>query len=308
MTAAETRKKSIKEGKRSRLLFYCLMMLIPTVQFVIFYLSVNFNSVLLAFKAYDKDGIVSYVGFQNFGNVISDIFNKSAMKQAFFNSLILGFCTIIVGMSLALTFSFYIYKKAPASGFFKVVLFLPQILSAIVMTTMFKYFVEAALPVLVETIFKKQIPGLLYDINTQFPTIVVFSLWMGIGTQILMYSGAMSGISDSVTEAAKLDGASPFREFISITVPMIWPTLTSFIVVNLAQVFVNQMNLFSFYGTMAEPKVQTLGYYLYAQMKGLNTTIRDYPYLSAFGLVLTAMTIPVTLVVKKLLDRAGNWI
>lgn len=291
-------------GRRNQLLFYCLILSVPTVQFLIFYLAVNINSILLAFKQYNPDGSYSFVWFENFGKVFSDLVHVQYLKTAFCNSLLLGFFTIVVGMTLALMFSYYIYKASPMSGLFKVVLFLPQIVSSLVMVIMFKYFSEDMLPNFMQKFFGIEMKGLISNPATQFPTILIYSLWMGFGPQVLMYSGAMSGISESVVEAGKLDGISPLREFFSITVPMIWPTLVSFIVVNLAQVFVNQMQLFAFFGTEAEYKLYTLGYYLYAAIKRTTTQLSDYPYLAAFGLVLTLLTIPVTLLVRKLLERA----
>ena len=80
---------------------------------------------------------------------------------------------------------------------------------------------------------------------------------------MLMYSGAMSGVSDSVIEAAKLDGITPIREFFYIIVPLIYPTLVTFLVVEVAGIFTNQMNLYNFYGLKAEYSLYTFGYFLY---------------------------------------------
>ncbi len=293
-----------KIGLRNQLLFYCLILAVPTVQFCIFYLAVNVNSILLAFKQYNPDGSYTFIGFENFAKVFSDLTHVQYLKAAFWNSLLLGFFTLAVGMTLALIFSYYIYKNAFLSGVFKVVLFLPQIVSALVMVVMFKYFAEDMLPTIVLKLFGTEMRGLISDSSTQFPTILVYSLWVGFGPQILMYSGAMSGISESIIEAGKLDGISPLKEFFRIVIPMIWSTVVSFIVVNLAQVFVNQMQLFSFFGTEAEYSLYTLGYYLYSAMKRTSTELSDYPYLASFGLTLTLFTIPVTLIARKLLERA----
>jgi ABC-type sugar transport system permease subunit len=162
---------------------------------------------------------------------------------------------------------------------------------------------EDMYPALMLKAFGVETLGLLSDANTQFATVMIYSIFVGFGPQVLMYSGAMSGISDSIVEAGQLDGISPIQEFFKITIPMIWPTVTSFIVVNLANVFVNQMQLFSFYGAGAEYKLYTLGYYLYSMIKKTTTSIADYPYLSAFGLVLTLFTIPATMIIRKLLER-----
>ncbi len=295
--------KKNKIGLKSQLLFYCTVLAVPTLQFLIFYVAVNINSILLAFKGYDIKGNSSFIGWDNFAEVFRQFSETQFIKDALVNSLVLGFFTIVVGISFALLFSYYIYKKKFFSGVFKVFLYVPQIVSSLVLVIIFKYMAEDAYIRVMQDLFGIKTLGLLSDPNTQFTTVMIYSIFVGFGPQVLMYSGAMSGISDSIVEAGQLDGITPLREFFQITIPMIWPTVTSFIVVNLANVFVNQMQLFSFYGAGAEYRLYTLGYYLYSMIKKTSTSITDYPYLSAFGLVLTLFTIPATLLVRKLLER-----
>jgi ABC-type sugar transport system permease subunit len=64
-----------------------------------------------------------------------------------------------------------------------------------------------------------------------------------------MYLGAMNGISESVVEAAKLDGVTFFGEFIYITFPSIFSTFRSLLIVSIGGIFTNQARLLSFFGT-----------------------------------------------------------
>lgn len=194
---------------------------------------------------------------------------------------------------------------------FRVFLFLPVIVSSLALVIVYRYFCEIAIPSICDIVFYKQIEGLLTNYDTQLGAIIVFNVFAGFGIQILMYSSAMSGIPDSVVEAAKIDGITPLREFFSITLPLIYPTVVTFFVVTVAGIFTNQMHVFSFFGDKAEYNVYTVGYFLYRQISDVNTGISEYPYLSAFGLVLTLISVPLTLLVKKgenwkQSDRRGN--
>jgi ABC-type sugar transport system permease subunit len=115
--------------------------------------------------------------------------------------------------------------------------------------------------------------------------------------------GAMNSISESIVESAKIEGANSIQEFFFITIPMIFSTITTFLVVGIAGIFASQMNLFSFYGTDADAHLYTVGYYLYASTA--KATFADYPRLSAFGLVLSAVAVPITYSVKYLLEKFG---
>ena len=116
----------------------------------------------------------------------------------------------------------------------------------------------------------------------------------------------MSSISPSIIEAGELDGCTPITEFIYLVVPLIFGTIQTFIVVTIATVFVNQIGLFSFYGpeaSISNPKLTSMGYYLYRQVYSGQLTIM--PRLAAFGICLTLVTIPITYLVKYLLNKFG---
>ena len=68
-------------------------------------------------------------------------------------------------------------------------------------------------------------------------------------------------------------------------------------------IFTNQMNLFTFFDEYADPSLYTFGYYLFRGVK--LAEYKDYPYLSAMGLLLTAVAVPLTLFVRWALTKFG---
>jgi ABC-type sugar transport system permease subunit len=207
----------------------------------------------------------------------------------------------LVGITFSLVFSLYIFKKFPGAGMFKVLLFAPSILSAVVTVTMFRSFVDVVIPK-VFNIDNGEL-GLLSNPDTKFWTIVFYNIWIGFGTQILMYSGAMNGIDPSITEAAKLDGANPWIEFFYIILPLIFPTIQTFLVTGVASIFTNQINLVAFEALNANIKYNTIGYYLFK--KAAAPTQYEYPIWATMGALLTLIAAPLTLIVRWLLDKFG---
>lgn len=303
---ASKKRSAIRKRSRKRWLFYSVAIAFPLAQFALFYIGVNLNSIVLAFQSYSYEtGSYDFAGLTNFV-AVADAFRTTAyLWGAVRRSLLLYVVTLCVGVTLAVLFSYYIYKKFRGSELFKVFLFLPSIISGVVLVIMFNYFVDRAVPSIIEVFTGTQPEGLLSNEKTAFGTVLFYTIWAGFGTQILMYSGAMNGISPSVVESAQLDGITPVREFFRITLPLVWPTFTTFVVVGVAGIFTNQMNLYSFYGASAEFDMYTIGYYLYRAMKVKQTTFADYPFYSAFGLLFTIVSVPVTLVVKYLLEKFG---
>lgn len=129
------------------------MFAFPILQFLIFYVGVNLNSILLAFKRYDYQSGYTFVWFDNFKQVILDIFRLDYMKLAIRNSLLLSAINLGIGMTFSLLFSFYIYKKKFLSEMFRVFLFLPVIVSSLALVIVYRYFCEIAIPSICDIVF-----------------------------------------------------------------------------------------------------------------------------------------------------------
>ena len=308
------KKKTLATFNRKRKIFYISLIALPVLQFCVFYLGVHINSILLAFKSYtladEANGVYSYIftGFENFGEVFQNFAKESYLVNAIWNS-VLSFLIGWIGFFGSLLFSYYIMKSWRLGKLFQLFLFLPSIISEIVVVTLFKYFMENNIPAFIEMVGGGVVEGFMFssDLGVRLGTILGYSVWIGFGTNILIFNGTMAGVSDSVLEAAKLDGVRPLREFFSIVLPMTYPMIVTMAVVSVANLFTNQMYLFSFYGASAERQLYTIGYYLFlnTQQAG-NSGLGEYPYLAAFGIVVSAVTIPLTVAFRKVLNKIGK--
>lgn len=294
------------KNKRSRkqFVFYCVMIALPVLQVLIFYFGVNINSILLSFKNYDRNtNAYVWTGFEHFAKMIKEMFTEPTWAVAFKNSLIVWVISTVVSMTLALFFSYYIYKKGHFKNFFRVMLFLPSIVSSIVMVILFRNLVDNFIPALVVKFGGEEMLGLLANHDTTMLVLITYGILMGFGTNVLLLSGAMSSISTSITEAAQIDGANRWREFWHIVFPQIFPTFLTIFIISIANLFSNQLNLFSFYGSHAEPQFSTIGYILYKRT--LSATYAEYSDLAAIGIILTLIIVPITLGVRKILEKVG---
>lgn len=286
------------------LLFYSLMLLFPLTQFALFYIGVNGRSFLYAFQKIDvQSGSIAWT-VEPFVTAFQKIFQPTLLKVL--GTSFLSFAlTYAIGTVLALFFSYFIYKKLPFGNFFKVMLFLPSILSAIVLVTIYQNFVEIGLPSVLTSWFGGTHKGLIENPQTRYWAILFYNVFASFGTSVLMYSNAMSGLSVEVAEAAKIDGANSSHEFFHIVLPGIFPTISTFAITSVAGIFVNQMNLFSFFGSAASGEVQTYGYYLYVEALNAGTHEAEYPLICAIGLLLTLVAVPLTLLTKFALEKWG---
>ena len=297
---AKTRKLISNPRKRSRTIFYICIMALPVLQFVIFYIFVNLNSFILAFKEFtDEYGLVSRLaGFKNFVWAWKNFSGNLYMLR---NSLLQFLFTTAIGLTLAIIFSYYIYKKFFGASFFKFALFMPQIISSVVFVVLFKYLVTNVYKVLSGAEL-----GLLDNDKTRLATVLFYNVWVSFGINVILFSGSMNEINTSIIESAQLDGANYVQELWHIVLPMIWPTLTQFTVVGVSAIFTNQMNLFSFL-SRGGLDVASFGYYFYIQTLESTSSgsMLNYPQLSALGLLLTLIIMPVTILVRKCMEKFG---
>ncbi len=304
-------KKRLKRGQK-RLIFYVLMVILPSLQYLIFGAYVQLNSVLLSFKSYTTDlqnhgYIVEYSGFTNFKEAWGIFTSNFAMLE---NSLILYACNLLIVMSLALIFSYYIAKKFPLSKYYRIMLYAPHIVSSVVLVVLYRYICSNVIPSFTGGGDPFNIVG-ERGISMQFNLVLIFCLWCGFGSNVMLFTGSMSGINESIIEAGKIDGCNVIQEFIYITIPSVWPTFVTFVVTGIAGIFTNQMNMYTFFGTKGTNKFDVFGFYLYreAQASGLSLTEAGvhptYGVLSALGLIFTAILIPVTFGVRYCLNKFG---
>ena len=298
--------------------FYISVVALPLIQFCIFYIGVNFNSFFMAFQQFKPNSmVVESWTFDNFRELYRqwsgvDITLKNALKTSLF-----GFgVNVLLGMTSGVLFSYYIFKKMPLYSFFKIVLFMPSIISSMVMTMAYQYFMIDGVTAIAEVFGKTIEPGYMFStkaliggessiITRSLLSVVIYNVWVSFGTQILMYVGAMSGIPEGTIEAGQIDGVNAIREFWHIVLPSVWSPFVVFLTSQIAVIFTNQMSLMNF---GAGTGVNTIGYHIFKNMERITRKAGNYPELtlySALGIACSAIAIPITLGVRWLLTKFG---
>jgi ABC-type sugar transport system permease subunit len=278
--------------------FIYAIIILPIIQFCIFYIYVNFNSILLAFKEYTAGtdpfipATTEWVWFKNFGNVLKDIFASGGDLFFMTKNSFIVYITTILFMPVQWLVSYALWRKVPGSSFFQVILFLPSMITGVIWVTIAQFIFEGITVV-----------DLLGDTHA-LSTMIGYSFFLGFAGGMIMYLGSMSGISPSVVESAKLDGATDIVIFRKIVFPSIFPMITTFLVTGVAGFFSNALSLHAFYGAAAPESSWTLGYYFFIQVIG-KSALPFYPYAAAAGILFTVIAAPITLLAKHLLEKYG---
>ncbi len=308
-SSPKNRKGIFNKKKMKENLFCYSLVIYPLILFIIFYLIVNFNSMLLAFQKIDGTG-KTFAGFSNFKVFFSEIFQKdSLLYYSFRNSFINYAVTLVICMPLYVAFSYLLYKECLLHRAISFIVMLPSIMSGLVVAMVVFNLLGS------NGLFNKLCEtfgwndgkwfSLLENKKYALATNIGFTIWISFSMSLIIYPTAMRGIDPAIIESSKIDGISNmFQELRYIILPLIYPTFTTFLITGVAGIFTDMNAVLMFYDKNAPAYVYNMGYY-FTRMVMVDANDFNYPVYAAGGLVLTVLAAPVTWLVKYLLEKYG---
>lgn len=296
-----------KSLRKNKYIFIFCMLIISVVSFLVFYVYVNLQSILLAFQEfvdYADDGSRMYRwNLSNFRFLFKELLGNSetstSLALAFKNTLLLFFWGNIVSFPMGCIVSYYLWKKISGYKFFRTVFYLPAVLSSVVMVMIFKKIIDpnGLISTINVMINGEPLPSLLQKDSTAIWMIWVYNTWVGFTGNYILLTAALMRIPGEIVESARLDGANAVVEYIRICIPLCWPTLYIILIQKIAGVLSADGPILLMTG--GAHKTTTLGFWSYQQVF-LNGT---YEYASAVGIVMTCMIAPIAIISKNLLGR-----
>lgn len=230
------------------------------------WLFVNFNSILLTFKTMVR-GELQFVGIDDlFFNYISffDSLKQDKVQEMIWASLAYFVVSCCVTLPISLFFSYFIFKKIYAAGFFKAVFYLPSILPLVILTLIYTLTLSKD-GVLGPVLEFFNIEGLFLGSSAKW-MVWIFCVWAGIGYDVILLTSGMSRIPKEILESCKMDGIKPSTEFFKIIIPLTWPTITTLFIFGMMSVF--NVYLQPFFLTQGNHQTMTIGLKIYQESGG----------------------------------------
>ena len=280
--------------------FFLLLCVAPAViLFTIFMLVPTFNVFRLSlYQRSTFNPQETFIGLKNFQMLMQDTTFIRSMQ----NMLLLIVMVTIFTMATALIFAGILTReKLKGQDFFRVVFYIPNILSVVVISGIFSaiYDVDKGLLNSLLNLFGKE--GILWKGEQHvIMSLVIAMVWQAIGYYMVMYMASMAAVPQSLYESSGLDGAGRVTQFFQITIPLIWTnirtTLTFFIIstINMAFLFVSAMT-----GGGPNNASNVALLYMYNQ-KNLGG---GYGYAMAIGVVIFLVSFGLSALVNKATER-----
>ena len=172
------------------------------------------------------------VGFKNYEQLVHDPKVAASLKNTFVYTLMMVPGTLIVSLALAMI----LMRVGKTAGFFRTIFYLPHITPPVAIGVLILYLFNGRIGIVNKALGYIGVQGPYWTIDPNWikPTIALMDIWACGGTMVILLA-ALYGVPRHLYEAASMDGASAWRRFRDVTLPMISPALFfCFIILTLA--------------------------------------------------------------------------
>lgn len=319
--------------KKWDIIFICAMLFLPIVMMLVFFVYLNFDNIFMAFTSSEVNntGIAGLLSgdakftFDNFIWAINRIFGTTFAQSngnipmatadndlatAVLNSFIF-FLVGCVELPFHIIIAYFLFKRICGYRVFQILFYVPGLISAIVVTTMYKKMCSDLFNPFISSLGGQEI-GFFTDSAYALWMIILYGIWQCWGGNMMLLGGAMARVPLEVIESARMDGIGPIREIVEMIFPLLWPTVSTLLILHLTG-FLTSSGPIMYFCPQGEGNTWTVSYWIFNQMGGVtgsggsnmaaggSTVSKEM--ISATGLVLTAVSVPIIMLLRWLIEK-----
>ncbi|THF85475.1 sugar ABC transporter permease [Deinococcus sp. KSM4-11] len=262
------------------------------IGFLVFVAGPMLFSLYASFTNYDVTSRMKWVGLDNYVRLFTadDLFWKSLYNTGFYVLF-----AVPLGIVTGLLIAVLLNQRIPGQRIFRTIFFLPKVLTGVAVLLLWLWVFNpefGPINTFLRFLGVHNPPLWFSDPTWAKPALIIMSMWGAAGGYIIYLAG-LQGVPRHLYEAANLDGASPMRQFLSITVPMMSPTIFFKLITGISAAFQFwESALIVSEGGKGGPSYSTLFYGLYMWQKAFT----DYQmgYASAMAWILLVIILVIT--------------
>lgn len=269
--------------------FY-VMLLPALVLFTLLIIGPALAGMFFSVTNYVGYGEYSFVGLANYLVLFTDPRILSAYGFTIGFSVVTVLLVNAIALFLAVLLNSRIKFKTALRGVF----FIPMVVSGIVIAYVFNYIFSTSIP----AVFGGS--SILADADWAWVAVVVVTAWQAIPSALIIYLAGLLAIPEEVYEASSLDGATPWRQFTAITLPLV----AGYVVINTVLGFKNFLNAYDIIVglTNGGPGTATSSV---AMTIFTGFTSGDYAYQMANAVVFFVITVLISIAQLRIINRRG---
>ncbi|MDI6619377.1 MAG: ABC transporter permease subunit [Clostridiales bacterium] len=304
-------KKTLKKGMKSlENDFDLYLMLVPMILFFILFSYKPLTGLVIAFKDYSPfRGIwgSKWVGIQYFKEFFTGPYALRTIK----NTLVISLTSLIIGFPMPIIFALLLnelrairFKKTVQS-----ISYLPHFLSTVIVCGIVVNFLSPTTGV-VNTLLKMMGFKPIYFLSIPkffVPIYTIMGIWKNTGYDSIIYIAALTSISDELYEAATVDGAGRWQQFIYITLPSLMPTIVIMLLIRLGNILnVGYEAIILLYNPSIYTTADVINTFVYR----VGITEGRYDYATAIGLFNSVVAFIIVIIFNKISNKltdTGLW-
>jgi multiple sugar transport system permease protein len=223
-------------------------------------------SLVLSFFDWPVLGAPSFVGLGNFRELLT---TDPVFKTAMLNTLLFVVLYVPVNIVISMGLAVWISPRIVGRRYYRTLFFIPAVTPMVGNAVVFGllYTPRGLVDSTFQSVLGVHAPNFLGSSTWAMPAVVLMSVWQGFGYNLLVFSAALDAVPPSLTEAAAIDGAGPGRQFFSVVLPLLSPSLF----------FATVLTLISSFQVFVQPYILTGG-----GPGNSTTTLVMYLYQSGF--------------------------
>jgi multiple sugar transport system permease protein len=290
------KKRGINEQQNIAYLF----ILLPVILLIVFAIIPILMALYYSFTDYNIIETPHWIGFENFTRIFRDEFFFISLK----NTVIYTLLYVPLGLAVALGTAVLLNKKFKSVGLFRTFFYLPVLCSSVATATIWYWLLNPQYGLINQLLRLIGIngPAWLYSSNWAMTAIVIMSVWMSFGGNMMIFLAGLQGINPALYEAADIEGASSWQKFISIT----WPQLSKTTFLVTTQLIISAFQVFdqAYMLTQGGPGNSTITLVYYIYNKGFGGL--EMGYASALSFLLFLLIFVFSLVNMKFTNKETN--
>lgn len=258
-------------------------------------------SFYLAFAQWDFIELPYFVGLANFRT----LFAEDMIWKSLWSTVILTFFILPLTIIFSLGLAVAVNNLAKGTALYRLVIFLPMVTSTVAISLVWFWIYAPDYGILNILFSELGLPEVLW-LEERIPAriaLIVMCVWGGLGTNFMIFLAGLKGIPRSYYEAAELDGAKGYRQFLSITFPLVSPTTFYVCIITFLGVFTIFNQAYMLTGGGPEYATYTIMLYMYqTAFKSL-----DMGLAAAIAMIIAIVQIVVTVIQFALSKRWVNY-
>ncbi|EPI01523.1 putative transmembrane permease MsmF [Enterococcus faecalis 13-SD-W-01] len=290
------KKRGINEQQNIAYLF----ILLPVILLIVFAIIPILMALYYSFTNYNIIETPHWIGLENFERIFRDEFFLISLK----NTVVYTLLYVPLGLIVALGTAILLNKKFKSVGLFRTFFYLPVLCSSVATATIWYWLLNPQYGLINQLLRVIGIngPAWLYSSNWAMTAIVIMSVWMSFGGNMMIFLAGLQGINPALYEAADIEGANSWQKFISIT----WPQLSKTTFLVTTQLIISAFQVFdqAYMLTQGGPGNSTITLVYYIYNKGFGGL--EMGYASALSFLLFLLIFVFSLVNMKFTNKETN--